>query len=91
MSAEELHAECRKSVRMTVDDTKILAKIMDERKIEYKIFDERNAEIYLDNDIPFSDLAESFAEENSTIYTMGEHEESLEAYYLSLLGGEKDA
>ena len=90
MSAEELHAECRKSVRITVDDTKILAKIMEERNIEYKIFDERNAEIY-DVEIPFSDLAESFAEENSTIYTMGEHEESLEAYYLSLLGGENNA
>ncbi|MBQ2183555.1 MAG: ABC transporter ATP-binding protein, partial [Lachnospiraceae bacterium] len=89
MSAEELHAQCRKSVRMTVDDTKILAKIMEERNIEYKIFDERNAEIYAE--VPFSDLAESFAEENSTIYTMGEHEESLEAYYLSLLGGENNA
>lgn len=90
MSAEELHAECRKSVRITVDDTKILAKIMEERNIEYKIFDEHNAEIY-DVEIPFSDLAESFAEENSTIYTMGEHEESLEAYYLSLLGGKNNA
>ena len=89
MSAEELKAECKKSVRMKVADTKILAKIMEEKGIEYKVFDDQNAEVY--TEITFSEIAEAFAKENCTIFTMGEHEESLEAFYLSLLGGENNA
>ena len=35
----------------------------------------------------FSDIAKSFADENCNIFTMEERDESLEAFYLSLLGG----
>ncbi|MBO4346810.1 MAG: ATP-binding cassette domain-containing protein [Lachnospiraceae bacterium] len=89
MSAEELRAECRKSVRMNVADVKILSKIMEEKGIEYNIIDDHNAEVY--TDITFSEIAEAFAKENCIIYTMGEHEESLEAFYMSLLGGRENA
>lgn len=88
MSAEELRQECRKSVRMKVSDTKILAKIMDSKNIEYKVIDDSLADIY--TEINFSDIAKSFADENCTIFTMEERDESLEAFYLSLLGGSQN-
>ena len=48
MSSEELQKECRKSVRMKVDDTGILAKILEEKGLEYKILDNSTADIYAD-------------------------------------------
>lgn len=89
MSAEELRKECRKAVRMTVSDTGILAKIMEERNIEYKIIDDTHADVY--TELNFSDIAAAFASANCNIITMEEHDESLEAFYLSLVGGGEHA
>ena len=44
MSSEELRAECRKSIRMKVNDTGLASKVMEEMGFEYKILDE----MYLD-------------------------------------------
>jgi ABC-2 type transport system ATP-binding protein len=85
MSAEELEAASRKSVRMTVDDTKVLAEIMDELGIEYKILDDQKADVY--SELTFSELAARFAEKKCNIIKMEEHDESLEAFYLALVGG----
>ena len=89
MSAEELGKECRKSVRMKVSDTKILARIMDSQGIEYNIIDDKTADVY--SEVAFSTIAKDFEEAGCTIYTMDEREESLEAIYLSLLGGDQSA
>ena len=89
MSAEELQQECRKSVRMKVSDTRQLAKIMDDLDIDYKIVDETIADVF--TDMTFSEMAKIFEKEGCTIYTMEEHDESLEAFYLALLGGEDNA
>lgn len=86
MSGEELKKECRKSVRMTVDDTKLLSKVMEEKNYEYKIIDDKTADVYAE--FIFSDLAKDFDKAGCRILTMEEHDESLEAFYLSLLGGE---
>ena len=88
MSADELKKECRKSVRMKVDDTKILAEIMEVRGFEYKIIDNTTADVY--EEFVFSDLAKDFEKRECRILTMEERDESLEAFYLSLLGGESN-
>lgn len=89
MSAEELQKECRKSVHMKVSDTEVLARIMEEHGIEYKVLDDQLADIY--EEVNFSEMAALFAKEDCTIFTMEERDESLEAFYLSLLGGQEDA
>lgn len=86
MSAEELEKECRKSIRMKVDDTKILASIMEAKGVEYKIIDENSADIYAV--LNFSEVAADFAKEGCNIISMEEHDESLEAFFISLVGGE---
>ena len=70
---------------MTVDDTKVLAGIMDELGIEYKILDDQKADVY--SELTFSELAARFAEKKCNIIKMEEHDESLEAFYLALVGG----
>lgn len=89
MSAEELRAECRKSVRMKVSDIEALANIMEEKGIEYKVISDDTADVY--SDLTFSEMAKAFEEKGATIITMEEHDESLEAFYLALLGGKEDA
>ena len=89
MSATELENECRKRIRMKVDDTKVLAGIMDAKGVEYKIIDEKNAEVF--STFNFSELAIEFAKKNCNIISMEEHDESLEAFFISLIGGEAHA
>ena len=89
MSAEELENECRKRILMKVDDTKVLAGIMDAKGVEYKIIDEKNAEVF--STFNFSELAVEFAKKNCNIISMEKHDESLEAFFISLIGGEAHA
>ncbi len=85
MSAEELEAACRKCVRMTVTNTQALARVLDSMNIEYKILDATTADAYAKPN--FSQLVSALAEENCEIISMEEHDESLESFYISLLGG----
>lgn len=89
MSAEELEQECRKSIRMKVDDTKILARIMEAKGVEYKIIDEHFADVYAV--LNFSEVAADFANAGCNIASMEEHDESLEAFFIALVGGESRA
>lgn len=85
MSAEELRRECRKSVRIKVSDVGLLAKVLEEKGWEYKVLDSQNAAVYAE--IGFSDFARDCEGLGCSILSMEEHEESLEAFYLALLGG----
>ncbi|MBQ3692191.1 MAG: ABC transporter ATP-binding protein, partial [Clostridia bacterium] len=85
MSAEELEAACRKCVRMTVTDTKALSRVLEDMGIEYKILDDKTADVYAKPN--FSQLAAALAKENCEVITMEEHDESLESFYISLVGG----
>lgn len=89
MSAEELEKECRKCIRMKVDDTKVLAGIMEKKGIEYKIVDESTADVFAT--FNFSDIAADFAKVGSNIISMEEHDESLESFFISLVGGGTNA
>lgn len=88
MSAAQLETACRKRTRIEVSDTKILAHVLDEMGIEYKIFSDTNADAYAK--INVSKLALALARYNCEVISMQEREESLESYYVNLMGGKKD-
>lgn len=89
ISAKELESVCQKCVRIEVSDTKILARILDRKRIEYRILSENTADIF--GTITVSELALLLDKENCNIISMQERGESLESYYLNLLGGEYHA
>lgn len=89
MSADELEAHCRKCVRANVTDTKLLSRVLDKMGIEYSITDEKNADIY--GEIPVTELTLALAKENCTVHSLKEHDESLESFYMNLIGGERNA
>lgn len=86
ISASELEAECRKCKRVTVSDTKPLCRVMDEMDIEYSIISDTEADIY--SQISVTKLAMALAEENCEIISMSERGDSLEKYYINLVGGD---
>lgn len=85
MSAEELEAACRKCVRMTVTDTAALARVLDGMGIEYKILSDSIADVYAKPN--FTKLTLALAEEKCEVISMEDHDESLESFYISLVGG----
>jgi ABC-2 type transport system ATP-binding protein len=89
LSAVELEAACRKCVRMEVTDTKALTRVLDAMKLDYKIISATTADVFAKVNV--TQLAFALAKENCEVLSVKEKDESLESYYLSLVGGEKNA
>lgn len=85
ISAGDLEEACRKCVRTEVSDVKSLAVVLDRMKIEYSILSESQADIFAKVNV--SELAMELAKENCQIISMEERDESLESYFVSLVGG----
>lgn len=85
MSAQELEAACRKCVRMTVTDTKALARVLDGMNIEFNILDSTTADVFAKPN--FTQLAMALSQENCEVVSMQEHGENLESFFVNLVGG----
>ena len=87
ISAEELEKSCRKCMRVTVSDTKTLVRILDKSNLEYSVIDEKTADIF--GEISVTQLVEILSAENCELINLTEHDESLESYFINLVGGAK--
>ena len=87
MSAEELNAECRKCARVEVTDTKALARTLDAMGTEYRILSDTTADVYAKVNV--SQLTSALSESGCELLTVTERDESLESFYISLVGGGK--
>lgn len=85
ISAEELEKEFRRSTVLTVTDTGILSGVLDNLGMEYEILSDNEAKVY--GEIPVSEVSLALAEEKCSILSMHEQNETLESYYINLLGG----
>ena len=85
ISARDLEEACRKCVRTEVSDVKSLAVVLDRMKIGYNILSESQADIFARVNV--SELAMELAKVNCQIISMEERDESLESYFVSLVGG----
>lgn len=85
MSAEELEMRCRKCVCAEVSDTKAVVRVLDAMNIKYSIIDERKVNIY--SDIQVTKLVGALKDEKCVVYSLKEQDESLESFYMNLVGG----
>lgn len=85
LSAKDLENACRKCIRIEVSSTAVLARVLDAMGHEYKILSSTTADIFAQ--INITSLAQALAEENCQVLSLKEKDESLESYYLSLVGG----
>ena len=87
MSAGELEKRCRKCLRVEVSDTKGLARVLESMNAEYRIIDFNHADIFAE--IPVTALVSALVRENCTVNKIVEQDESLESFYMNLVGGER--
>lgn len=85
MSAAELDTACRKCIRVQVSDVRALSRVLDEMDLEYSILSDTMADIFAK--INVSQLALALADQGCDIISLDEREESLESYYVNLIGG----
>ena len=89
MSAGELEAHCRKCTRVEADSSRILARVLDDFGAEYRVVDDIRVDVF--TDVPVTELAEAARKENCAIHSMKERDESLESFYMNLMGGVRHA
>ncbi len=89
ISAEELEAACRKCIRAEVTEPNALARVLDEMGISYKFISDNVADIFAKPNI--TQLTLSLADKGCEIISVKEHDESLESFYIELVGGEGNA
>lgn len=87
ISAEDLEAACRKCVRLEVSDTKVLSHVLDTMEVEYSILSETLADVFAKVNI--TQLTLALAKDNCEVLSAQERDESLESYYVNLIGGKK--
>jgi ABC-2 type transport system ATP-binding protein len=85
MSAEELEMSCRKCTRLEVNNIRTLSRVLDAMKTEYCVISDKIADIYAKVNI--SQLTLTLAREDCEIISIQERDESLESYYIRLVGG----
>ena len=71
---------------MEVSDASVLARVLDEMHLEYRIISETAADVFAR--VGVTRLVLALARENCEVFTMQERDESLESYFISLVGGE---
>ena len=85
ISAKELDTACRKCIRLEVTNTRTLSRVLDGMNVEYTIVSDKAADVYAR--INVSKLTLALAKENCEVISMQERDESLESYYVGLVGG----
>lgn len=87
ISAAELEQSCRKCVRVTVSDIKALTRVLDAMQLEYSIADDTTADIFAK--ISVTKLVNALNAEHCEVFSMQERDESLESYFMNLVGGDR--
>ncbi|MBD5520810.1 MAG: ATP-binding cassette domain-containing protein [Lachnospiraceae bacterium] len=88
ISAQELEKACRKSVRIEVTNVGALVRVLDNFKMEYSVIDDTHADIF--DKVNITQLTLALVEEKCEVLSLTEKDESLESYYVSLVGGERN-
>ncbi len=85
LSADELEAACRKCIRVEVSDTKALIRVLDRMNVDYKVLSDTKVDVFAK--LHITQLTLALAQEGCEIISVQERDESLESYYISLVGG----
>ncbi len=85
ISADKLEEACRKCMHMEVSDIRALIRVLDLNKMEYTVLSDTAAKIYGECNV--SDLILALKNEGCEVMKIAERDESLESYYINLIGG----
>lgn len=86
LSAKELEQASRKCMQIEVSDINALCRVLDKKDVSYEILSDTTANIF--EKINLSQLVLALAEEGCELLASHEQDESLENYFINLVGGE---
>lgn len=89
ISAKDLEAACRKCLRLTVSDTRPMAAVLDKMGVAYTVWSDTMADLFGAVDV--TDLTLALHKAGCQVKSLYQREESLESYYMNLMGGERHA
>ena len=87
VSAQELEAACRKCARGEGTSVPALCRVLDSWQLEYSVVDGAAADIY--GELNITALVDALRQEGCSLLSVKERDESLESYYINLVGGEQ--
>ena len=85
MSSNDLLSHCRKKTILKISNVKAFIVILDRLSLDYKVEDEQTVSIF--SKVSVSKLVKEAEKTNNEIYSIKEKEESLESFFLNLIGG----
>ena len=89
MSAKELEAACRKCMRAEVSDAAALSRVLDGLGVEYKVLSDTTVDIYAKLNV--TELTHALDKADCELCGLTERDESLESYFVTLVGGGEHA
>lgn len=87
ISAKEMEESCRKCLRVEVSNMEALARVMQQLGAEYKVISQTQADLFGEHNI--SKLTIALSQEGCIVHRIYEKDETLESYYVNLVGGER--
>lgn len=85
ISAKEMEESCRKCLRVEVSNMEALARVMQQLGAEYKVISQTQADLFGEHNI--SKLTIALSQEGCIVHRIYEKDETLESYYVNLVGG----
>ena len=85
IAADELEKTCRKCVELSVGSPEAAVETLESTGADYRVTAADTVEVY--GEIGLSDLLLKLAKNGCAVLSMKARDESLESYYLSLVGG----
>ena len=82
---EELEQNFRKRIEIKVNNQKECIRYLEEKNLSYKIVSDEQIDIY--EKLNISEFVTTLSKRNCIVNDFKEKEESLESYYLNLIGG----
>ena len=76
-------------MHMEVSDVQALVRVLDQKCLEYKVDSKSCVDVF--GSFEVTDLVLSLEKEGCKVFSMVERDESLESYYINLMGGESHA
>ena len=86
VSAEELEQVCRKCLRLEISNPEAAVPVMDQRGWQYTVLSDHQMDVF--EEIHVTELVMALAERDCDVISLQEREESLESYFINLIGGE---
>lgn len=88
ISALELNTKCRKCVKLTVSNMEVLCNVLTEKGYDYSVISDKEIDVFAKLDI--TSLVVELAKKECNVLNIQEQDESLENYYINLIGGNRN-